>query len=276
MSSPYKEYAQYKSIRLHETRPSIMGFLRRYLLGFVSLIIYFLSLFIASLFNIQAYFVILYIVFLVFSLILSWVLRSKEALSSLVLGLTMIIILGHRKLINLSLTSLFVVLLNIFQKYGLISSIIASVIVIFSIEIYRRSILYIITDTGIVLKGGIWRTQYHSIPYNQIGRVILEQSLVGKMLNYGTIIFVSAAEWGSEYYSRGLSASYEKKGIGLGMQYFRTLKEISRDPLKCLYGVKNPFVIRDVIEKMITAPYRAEIDQARYLREIRDMLKGKN
>ncbi len=273
MKSPYKEYAEYKAVEIYRARPSLEGFLRRYILGALSIIVYLFSYLIVSFYGVDRYLMFLYLMFTFLFLIVSWVLRSKEALSSLLIGIFLVFLFGYNDLNKINMTNFYIIVIDIFKKYSLISSIISSLIVLFMVEVYRRSIEYILTDTSVIVKGGIWRTQYHSLPYNQIGRVILEQSFFGKLLNYGTIILVSSAEWGAEYYSRGVDTSLQKKGISLGVQYIRTLKEVSRDPLKSLYGVKKPFLVRDVIEKMITAPFRAEIDQARYLKEIRDMLK---
>ncbi|MEM2795623.1 MAG: hypothetical protein QXY49_07200, partial [Thermofilaceae archaeon] len=54
--------------------------------------------------------------------------------------------------------------------------------------------------------------------------------------------------------------------------YARVLKEVSRDPGKCLYGVKEPRKVKEAIETMIQAPYRAEIDQVRLLKDIKENL----
>jgi hypothetical protein len=97
---------------------------------------------------------------------------------------------------------------------------------------------------------------------------VLEQSLFGRLLNYGTVIPVGVAEWGAEYYTREVGTEVEGDKVSAEVRYARTIKEVSRDPLKCLYGVKKPDEMKTVIEKMITAPFRAEIDQVKYLRKI--------
>jgi len=274
MKSPYKEYAEYRPVEVFRTRPSVLGFLRRYLLGLVSLLVYIVTILIGeSYIFLRDYLVYIYFILLVSALIISWVLRAKESLSSTFLSLFLFFAFGYKDLQNMTMTDIPVKLSDIFAKFGLASNLIAICITLIAVEMYRKSINYVLTDLGIEIRGGVWRSQIQSIPYNYIGRVILEQSLIGRIFNYGTIVIVSPAEWGSEYYTRGIDTSISQRSMSLGVQYSRTLKEISRDPLKCLYGVKNPTILKNIIEKMITAPYRAEIDQARYLKEIRDMFK---
>jgi hypothetical protein len=38
--------------------------------------------------------------------------------------------------------------------------------------------------------------------------------------------------------------------------------------MKCLYGISNPKRVMERLQRMITVPYRAEIDQVEYLRRI--------
>jgi len=275
--SGYLEYANYDSKTVLTTKPSVSGFMRRYLLcltPLVVLVIYkfvktyidsFLTPlkalgfgFLLTIFNLT--------IFLLILLALAWVLRSSEVEGSVGLSLLIPLIFVSAKVRfdNFkALTDAF----NVYLESIPTAILIAVTIMLIRTEIYRRTINYKLTDVGVEISGGIWRRQEQTIPYNQIGRVVLEQSLFGKLLNYGTVIPVSSAEWGSEYYTRAVGAGGSGK-ITAGVGYARTLKEVSRDPLKCLYGVKNPKKIKELIEKMITAQFRAEIDQVEYLKKI--------
>jgi len=120
------------------------------------------------------------------------------------------------------------------------ASLLASLLTALTVDASRRATRYEVGDTGAVIRTGIWRRQKQTIFYSSIDRVILEQSLPGRLLNYGTIILVSTTEWGAENYARAITTGVERKGAALGAGYARVLKEISRDPCKCLYGVKTP------------------------------------
>ena len=293
--SKYLGYAiSHDEVAVITIRPSVVGFLRKYLICFaplIALIVYhtFKQLFL-HLFNILlssfvfiplpvnvndvASFVSFAIV-LVVLYFLSWVLRSTEAQGAIGLSLIIPAVFVAFKMISNPTEDVFRLLtdsIGLYIDVFPIGVLMAVAIMLVRTEIYRRTIKYELKDTGITISGGIWRKQEHSIPYNQIGRVVLEQSLFGRLLNYGTVIPVGVAEWGAEYYTRGVGAGVSGK-ITAGIGYARTLKEVSRDPLKCLYGIKDPEKIKSVIEKMITAPFRAEIDQVEYLKKIYEEMK---
>lgn len=257
-------------------KPSTSGFLKRYLLSFTPLIL----LQAAEATRMQLLTVVpqvplflantLTLLFLVAALIVSWVLRSPEATASTMLSLLLPVALP---IFFKGVSTLEEVVVG-YSSWLSTSAIVASLLTMLAVEVGRRSISYEVTESGVLLKAGVWRRQEQSIPYNSIGRIVLEQSVLGRILNYGTIILVSPAEWGAEYYTRSLEARASKMGLSMGLGYARTLKEVSRDPSKCLYGVKDPKRVRGEIEARIHAVYRAELDQARYLKDLRDKIVG--
>ncbi|WP_457548691.1 PH domain-containing protein [Archaeoglobus sp.] len=274
----YLDYADYNPNVVFTIRPSVFGFMRRYLLcltpivalaayRFIDKFLYALLTplkllglgFVVGIFNLS------FVLFIL--LALAWVFRSSEVEGAVGLSLTIPLILALIKINMGSLGNLIEVYLNNVPT----AIFIAVALMLIRTEIYRRTISYKLTDVGVEISGGIWRRQEQAIPYNQIGRVVLEQSIFGRILNYGTVIPVSSAEWGSEYYTRALGVAGKVAGAG----YMRTLKEVSRDPLKCLYGVKNPKKIKEIIEKMMTATFRAEIDQVEYLKKIYEEISRK-
>lgn len=204
---------------------------------------------------------------------LAWVLRSPEAAASTLLALALpfpLALLAE----GLSRDPVALIRLLASRYTGLLpsSSLLASLLVALAVEARRRSTVYEVGDAGVTIKTGIWRKQEQLIPYASIGRVVLEQSIVGRLLNYGTVIIVSPAEWGAEYYTRSLAAGAGKGGGAVVVGYARTLKEVSRDPGKCIYGVRRPRQVKEAIEARLQAIQKSELEQARYLKEIRDKL----
>jgi len=232
--------------------PSPLGYSRKYLLAMLPAI---LALFLRS----------LALPVLALVLILSWVRRSPEATASTLLALVLSLVLA---LPAWATTSEPAALLQAYTEQLPLASLLASLLTALAVDAARRATRYEVGDTGVVIRTGIWRRQEQTILYTSIGRVILEQSLLGRLLNYGTIILITAAEWGAEYYARGV----EMRGAVLGAGYARVLKEISRDPGKCLYGVKNPRKVKERIEARLQALQSASLEQLRYLKEIRDAL----
>jgi len=191
---------------------------------------------------------------LVLALAVSWVLRSPEASASTLLALALPIPLA---LLSAppprSLATLLQLLASRYASLLPPASLLASSLVALAVEARRRSTVYEVGDVGVVIKTGIWRRQEQTIPYASIGRVVLEQSLFGRLLDYGTAIVVSAAEWGAEYYTRGIAVSAGRGRGSVSVGYARTLKEVSRDPGKCIYGVRRPRRVKEAIEARLRA-----------------------
>jgi membrane protein YdbS with pleckstrin-like domain len=295
----YSKYAdEGGGIQISEIKPSTVGFIRKYFLCLspiiaiglynilfnitfptlvkkmeesvpgilISIPKWVLDAFGINIPNVDSYLPVLGL--LIFLLIVSWVLSSTEASGSIGLAILLTLLISA---VNSDYT--IPSILSNFNSYIMHGAVAATLLLLLRTEVYRRSITYTLRSTDLAISGGIWRKQEQSIPYDQIGRVVLEQSWIGRMLNYGTIIPVGVAEWGAEYYTRAVGV--QSSGVAVG--YARTLKEISRDPMKCLYGISNPKRVMERLQRMITVPYRAEIDQVEYLRRIshEELEKGK-
>jgi len=298
--SPYVDYsAGYKAKLVSELAPTPASFLRKYVLASAPFLVYlFLGLshlylfqgirfnhpsdvlavprLLANLGEAGAAVNVLALAAISAVAVVSWVLRSAEAFSSSILALVIPLLLnvvlggGPATWSLQDAGGLWTAYVNRLGE----SAALAALLTVTATELRRRSIKYVLTDLGVTLKGGLIRLQEHSIPYSSIGRLVLEQGVLGRLLNYGNVILVSPSEWGSEYYTRMVGAGAEVGKASIEAGYARTLKEVSRDPLKCIYGVKDPRRVKETLEYMVQAPYRAELDQARYLKELRDRFKA--
>ena len=115
------------------------------------------------------------------------------------------------------------------------ASVAAVIVVLAWIELSRRSIRYIITAEGVILRGGIWKQQENLLPWPQIGQLVMEQNPVEKHLNTGTVIPVRT---GNPAMAGG------KKGHGKGGE------ELSRSPLDCLFGIRDPELVMALLQKL--------------------------
>jgi hypothetical protein len=111
-------------------------------------------------------------------------------------------------------------------------SVVAALVVTAATEWFRRSISYTITYEGLITKGGIWGQQERILPHHHIARLSMEQGMVGRLLDTGTIIPIGAAE--------------ESPGSGTDSQ------KKSRNLLDCLYGVREPEKIMAVLNLLIS------------------------
>ena len=241
-------------------KPTPASFLARYLSSLTPLL-----LFIA--YSIAENYAKTYSTLILISIIpitgIAWTLRNREASYSLglftaIVLLTILLKLGSS---NLSIAEFpYFVKLFIEELHNVIgvAAVISSLLVLAYTEIYRRTISYEVGDDAITMSGGLLKKQYHSLPYDKIGRVILEQSVFGRLFNYGTVIPVGIASWGEEYYTRAIGGGLADHGAVAGLGYARTIQEISRDPLKVLYGVPNPKKVYDAIRDKLVFTYKAE------------------
>lgn len=192
----------------------------------------------------------------------SWVLRSPEPAAACLLSLTLPLALALLKSVPLQEIP------SAYTASFPASVAAASLAVLLGVELKRRSVSYEVADAGVTIKAGIWRRQEQTILYQSIGRIVLEQSILGRLLNYGTIVIVSPAEWGAEYYTRGVEAALSGGRASAGAFYARTLKEVSREPSKCLYGVKNPGEVRKLIESKLREIHHAEAERAQLRKKL--------
>jgi hypothetical protein len=139
-------------------------------------------------------------------------------------------------------------------------------------EEFRRSIRYGISYEGVTIQGGVWMKQEHMIPHHQIGRVVMEQNLLGKISHTGTIIPVGTTQWGTETSIRGLGLGGQKDNIGVALGFAKARQEGSRRPLDCLYGIPEPEKVLAVFETLITRPAERGEMQVTYLKKIYDKL----
>ena len=257
-------------------KPTVASFIPRYLGSIVPLIVVGLADFASRYVNYPLMPIL--VIMLVF--IVGWVLRSREVTASLGLFIVLYIVAVLWKIRAMNLTLQTIIyntdsIGSVLDKYLTPVAFISSILVVASTELYRRSITYEITEDSIRISGGLIRKQVHSLPYDKVGRVVLERGILARLLGYGTIIPVGVASWGEEYYTRGVGVGGMKNGVGLGVGYARTLQEISRDPLKVLYGVPNPAKVYEELERRVSFMYEAEKRKVSLLESI-DKKLGNN
>ena len=132
-------------------------------------------------------------------------------------------------------------------------SILASVLVLGGTEKFRRSIEYTITPDSIVIRGGIFKHMEQTIPHHHVGRVILEQDLIGSRFNYGTVIPRSTTSRHPAISFWGIEIAGQKDDADPGTGSEGSIGT-SRDPLDCFFGIPDPKTARRILERMISHP----------------------
>ncbi len=149
---------------------------------------------------------------------------------------------------------------------------------LFSVDAYRRSFTYYLTDNRIVIQGNfLMNRSERQVRYNHIEDIKMEQGIVGTMLGYGTVLPLtgSGLGTGSDESMVIAGSGAEVKGLGIGLLggSRTSSKRIRHNPHDCLYGVPQPSKVRDLITENIQSDTGVE-----HLKNIQDLLtkQGEN
>ena len=169
--------------------------------------------------------------------VIGWMVRSTEIWAGSALALGLASLWGVILATVSPYPSVSPALGLLYQVADLIgpASLAAMLIILAWIELSRRSIRYSVTSEGVILRGGVWKLREHMIPWHQIGRLVMEQNPVEKLLNTGTVIPVGT---GSPVPAIG------RKGAG------KAGEDLSRDPLECLAGIRDPELVMALLRKL--------------------------
>ncbi len=116
------------------------------------------------------------------------------------------------------------------------------------IELHRRRCLYIITNRRVILRGGLTFKE-EEITYDEIARIRVEQGILGRVFNFGTVSLLSASalKLGGALYSEireelsGFEGNLKHSAFEEDLKKFR-----DKEPLR-LYGIPNPRRVRIII-----------------------------
>jgi len=147
-------------------------------------------------------------------------------------------------------------------------AVLSTIVVLLWLDRFRQSIRYAITDTAIVIRGGVGTMQEHQLPLARVGSVVFEQGFLGARYGFGTVIPVSTTRWGTETSLRGIGAGGQKDGMAGGIMFAKGREESSRAPLDCLYGIPHPEEAQKIILERIARPATRLEEQTEYLRKM--------
>jgi len=141
-----------------------------------------------------------------------------------------------------------------------------------SVDAYRRSFTYYLTDNRIVLQSSfLMNRSERQVRYNHIEDIKMEQGIVGTMLGYGTVLPLtgSGLGTGSDESMVIAGSGAEVKGLGVGLLggSRTSSKRIRHNPHDCLYGVPQPSKVRDLITENIQSDTGVE-----HLKNIQELL----
>ena len=130
-------------------------------------------------------------------------------------------------------------------------SVVASLIVIAGIELFRRSIMYTITRDVVIITGGLWNLAENVIPLHQIERVVLVQGRLGHFFHFGTIVPAGLVFGITQIDMRGHQTTGDTAYPDTDQASTLRWEEGSHNPLVSLYGIRNPENVKERLEKAI-------------------------
>jgi hypothetical protein len=147
---------------------------------------------------------------------------------------------------------------------------------LFSVEFYRRSFTYFLTDNRIVLKSNfLMNRSERQVRYNHIEDIKLEQGIIGSIIGYGTVLPLTGSGLGTgtdeSMVIAGSGAEVKGLGsIGIAGGSRSSSKRTRHNPHDCLFGVPSPGKVRDLITENIQADTGVE-----HLKNIKELLSQK-
>jgi hypothetical protein len=136
------------------------------------------------------------------------------------------------------------------QMIKLVSLNVAAIVSMIIVEIHRKGQTFIITNNRIITSKGIIRKEKRELKYDKITDIYINQGIIGKIFNFGTVIPVSRARKlilrvdPSQTLSDVVSAKKDNSE-----RNFEGENSIQKQEEKnfSLYGVKDPKKIRIII-----------------------------
>ncbi len=135
-------------------------------------------------------------------------------------------------------------------------------------EIYRRSHYFIITNLRLVMHVDLLHLQQRDLLLSRLSDLAIDQSLVGRLFNFGTLIPISLSGFGlgSDMAMVGVGGQAGPVAVGGALGTSIGVPR-ARSP-HVLFGVPGPHEVHAVLEKLIYAN-----SEVRHLQTISDDLK---
>jgi len=130
-------------------------------------------------------------------------------------------------------------------------SVIATLIVVAGIELFRRSLKYTITRDVVIITGGLWNLTENVIPLHQIGRVVLVQGRLGHFFRFGTLVPAGLVFGITQIDMRGQHMTGDRVHPDTDSASTLRWAEGSHNPLISLYGIRDPENVKARLEKAI-------------------------
>lgn len=119
---------------------------------------------------------------------------------------------------------------------------------VLAVDLRRRTYRYFVGYRKVGITGGLLRRVERYISGDMVSDVIVVKPLLGRLLGFGHVVPVTPSGLGlGETFSVGAAGASAFKGLAVGVGGGRIVRDIAPREWNCLYGVKNPDRVRDLI-----------------------------
>ena len=151
---------------------------------------------------------------------------------------------------------------------------VAAAVGMISTEVYRRGHVYLLTNYRVITKKGFIRKEERELMYDKITDVYVDQGILGRIFNFGTVIPISGSGFGlgsdSAYAFAGAATPIGKGTVGGGFGGGKSVQRPRAATYFSLYGISDPKKIRIIIGNR-----QLETKEAPILRRIEGLLREK-
>ena len=143
---------------------------------------------------------------------------------------------------------------------------------LFSVDFYRRSFTYYLTDNRIVLQSSfLMNRSERQVRYNHIEDIKMEQGIFGTIFGYGTVLPLTGSGLGTgtdeSMIIGGTGTEVKGMSLGIGGAARNSSRSVRHNPHDCLFGVSSPSKVRDMITENIQSDTGVE-----HLKQIKELL----
>jgi hypothetical protein len=174
---------------------------------------------------------------------------------------------------SLIISGIFIKIKNYPTKYITVVLILSGLIGILYVDYNRRMYRYYITNYRLILEQKAIRYNKRELLYDKIQDLSIQQSILGKIFNYGNIIPTSSSGIGTGYDSSNMNIGAGIKSLpvlsfGILVGGEKGVISFRARPNNCLYGIPHPKRNVTLISKLMFD--RNEVTK---LDEIKDIIK---
>ncbi len=122
-----------------------------------------------------------------------------------------------------------------------------------SVELMRRTHSFVVTNFRLILQSNGLSLSRRELFFSKISDMAVEQSLVGKIFNFGTLIPVTNSGLGLGDDFAMASASYQSGNVGVGIAGGKMVSTPRGRSSQVLFGVPDPLTIQTRLTELIQA-----------------------